>query len=381
MSFWVAGATVAVGIGGAVIGSNASKKAANAAARSSDAAVAEGARQFDLVRSDTAHARSTGDQALSALDSIYGYQSPSEPDYMAGATQFQAGTIPTSIPGGKFNIGGNLLKGNSFFSKIHDPFASRHGDENRNLKAFAAESGVMQLSNGMLALPDGTMFPPERLQEVAGTWYGAIHAPDGNQGDWQQRYSTLLGQFQKAPGANVGQTTGQTSDGVPQGVTNGPQAPSPALTDPNSPNYGAFFKSPDYQFRKTQGMEGIGNSFSASGGAKSGNALKALADFNSNLAAGEFGNYFNRQAALAGIGQTATNTSANAGIATGQIVGNALQNAGNARASGIAGSANAWGGAASGIAQGLGYYMQQRRNPYGMQSGNWGYGMGPGSYA
>jgi hypothetical protein len=205
------------------------------------------------------------------------------------------------------------------------------------------------------------MFPPERLQEVAGTWYGAIHAPDGNQGDWQQRYSTLLGQFKKAP--NVGQTTGQTSDGVPQGVTNGP---SPALTDPNSPNYGAFFKSPDYNFRRVEGQRDLGNSFAARGGAFSGNALKALSEFNSNLAAGEFGNYFNRQAALAGIGQTATGQSANAGIATGQLVGNSLQNAGDARASGIAQGANAWGGALSGIGQGLGYYLANRQPSNGL---------------
>jgi hypothetical protein len=251
-------------------------------------------------------------------------------------------------------------------------FGGGHGDENRNLKAFGAESGVVQLPNGMLMLPDGSTFSESQLKDVAGTWYGANHAPDGNQQDWQGRYTALLGGLQK------------TSIGQPQ------QTGTPAAGGANpltAPDYSAFFKSPDYTFRQQEGMSNIGNSFSASGGAKSGNALKALAEFNSNLAAGEFGNYFNRQLALAGQGQAATSTSANAGIATGQITGNALQNAGDARASGVAGQYNAIGGGLSSLGQGLGYYMQnrqQQQNPYGSygpQAVNWGYNLPTSRYA
>lgn len=127
-----------------------------------------------------------------------------------------------------------------------------------------------------------------------------------------------------------------------------------------APDYSNFYTSPDYNFTKTQGMQGIENSFSASGGAKSGNALKALADFNSNLAAGQFGNYFNRQAAIAGIGQTATGQVGAAGTAAGAQIGNSLIQGADARASGIAGQYNAYGNALGSAGQSLGYYLNNR---------------------
>lgn len=142
---------------------------------------------------------------------------------------------------------------------------------------------------------------------------------------------------------------------------------SPAITQANYEN---FFASPDYQFRKQQGMQGIENTFSATGGAKSGNALRALADYNSNLASGEFGNWWNKQAALAGIGQTAVNTSASAGSAASSNIGNALIAGGNARASGIS---DAYGGINSAIQGGLSNYLLYRqlgKTPYyGLPSG------------
>lgn len=370
---WVAVGVAGASLVGAGISYAGSQKAAKTAAKGSDAANAEAARQFDLTRADTAPYRAIGNQAINALGSIYGYQ-PSQSYFGPqgpGGTQFSAALPQAKVLGGSINLGGQLTQKLGGLGKILDPaaslFGSKHGDERRNLQAFMADNQLTDLGNGMVALPDGRTFGKDQLQSVAGAYYGARYHPDGNQGEWQQRYDSAL----TAPQA------GQTSDGVQGGV----QVGNPAMTDPNSPNYGAFFQSPDYQFRKQQGMQGIGNSFSASGGAKSGNALKALAEFNGNLAAGGFNDYFKNQLALTGVGTGATNTSANAGIATGQIMGNALQNAGNARASGIAGGYNALGAGLSGASQGLGYYLQQRQNPYGLQSGNWGYGMGPGSYA
>lgn len=120
------------------------------------------------------------------------------------------------------------------------------------------------------------------------------------------------------------------------GQSNEPQVPQ-SQAPQEQPDYSAFFASPDYEFRRSEGQRDIGNSFAARGGAASGNALRALAQYNSNLAAGEFGNYFNRQGALAGIGQTATNTGAAYGAQTAANVGNLLGQQGNARASGILG--------------------------------------------
>ena len=101
-----------------------------------------------------------------------------------------------------------------------------------------------------------------------------------------------------------------------------------------------FMASPDYQFRRGEGMRGIEQGAAARGGALSGNALQALAQYNSGLASGEYDNWFNRRLALAGHGQQGTNRASNA-IA--QSTQNTQQNAlaqGDARASGILGGVN-----------------------------------------
>jgi len=117
----------------------------------------------------------------------------------------------------------------------------------------------------------------------------------------------------------------------------------------------AFTASPDYDFRRAEGMRGLENSFAARGGALSGNAIRAATDFNSNLASGEFGNWWNRQAGLAGVGQAATNAVGNAGMMTGANVANLLGQQGQARASGIQGMTNAIGGGIGDLAAIWGY--------------------------
>jgi hypothetical protein len=145
---------------------------------------------------------------------------------------------------------------------------------------------------------------------------------------------------------------------------------------------------PGYQFRLEQGQKGINNAASARGGQYSGATLKALANFNSGLASQEYGNAysrfntdqttkFNRNATLAGIGQTAntaignagansTNAITSAGMNNANNQGQYLQNAGEARASGYVGKSNAIG---SGIKQLYDGY-QQRQALDGFQNSN-----------
>lgn len=130
------------------------------------------------------------------------------------------------------------------------------------------------------------------------------------------------------------------------------------LQDPN-----AFEASPSYQFVKDQGMQGIERSAAAGGSVRSGNALTALAQYNSGLASQEYGNWFNQQAAIAGAGQTATNALASVGQSTANNISSNLIGSGNARASGVADSANAWGnalGTVGGIASN--YFANRKQN-------------------
>lgn len=124
-----------------------------------------------------------------------------------------------------------------------------------------------------------------------------------------------------------------------------------------------FQQDPGYQFRQSEGEQAINRAAGAAGSRYSGATLKALQRFNSDLSSQEYGNAYNRfqnnvssrynrLASLAGIGQTATNqtqqagtNSANAISGIGQNamnnINNSMQNAATARASGYVGAGNA----------------------------------------
>lgn len=79
-------------------------------------------------------------------------------------------------------------------------FRGKHGDEKRNLNAFTSQYPLTDAGGGMYALPDGTKINSAQLKDLAGTWYGATYAPDGNQADWQDKFNELLGTlYSQAP--------------------------------------------------------------------------------------------------------------------------------------------------------------------------------------
>ena len=137
-----------------------------------------------------------------------------------------------------------------------------------------------------------------------------------------------------------------------------------------------FQADPGYGFRLKEGIRALENSAAARGGLLSGNTMRGITRYGQGLASEEFGNAFNRYQAgfasrlnplqaLAGVGQTSSNTLSNAAGQLGSSLSNLAVGAGNARASGYAGTANAL---ASGIGQGLNYYQgnqaakQQQQN-------------------
>lgn len=128
-----------------------------------------------------------------------------------------------------------------------------------------------------------------------------------------------------------------------------------------TPDMSAFTASPGYQFRRDEGTRGIERSAAASGGAFSGNALRALAEFNSGLASQEFGNYVNQLSGIAGVGQSATNTTAAYGADHAANAGANARYAGDARASGIENRTNIIGQGLNSLAAGYGYYSNRKR--------------------
>jgi hypothetical protein len=335
---WVIVAVGAGTVATGYLGNQASKKASKAAQAGQEASIAEGARQFDLVRSDTARQRYIGDQALDRIGRLYGYGPPPMAAIgdRPGVTRASA---PQIADDGFFNTGaGAILNPWTVTSKlgsagkILDPlggvfgnlFGNKHGDEKRNYEAFFRDNQVYDLGNGKYALADGTTFDQSQLKDVAGTWYGATYAPDGGQDQWQQRWSDLQGRL------------GKTQMGQPA------SAPGTApMAGSGTPDMSAFFESPDYQFRLQEGQKAIDRSAAARGGLLSGGAQKEGIRYASNVASGEYGAFVDRLLQQAGLGSTGIGASAAAGANFANNASNIYQNTANAKGSAYLTGANA----------------------------------------
>lgn len=127
-----------------------------------------------------------------------------------------------------------------------------------------------------------------------------------------------------------------------------------------------FVADPGYAFRQAEGEKALARAAAARGMLTSPASLKELLRYNQGLAADAYGdafnqfqigqaNEYNRLAGIAGTGQTATAQLGQLGQQGATSLGQALMQAGNARAAGTVGAANAITG---GIGQGLNFYTQ-----------------------
>lgn len=169
---------------------------------------------------------------------------------------------------------------------------------------------------------------------------------------------------------------------------------------------------PGYAFGLQQGEGAIQNSAAARGKLFSGNTSEALAKFGNDYASTKYNdvyqralgqfqqnygifennqtNNFNRLAALSGVGQQAATTLGQEGAAasnnvsntlltSGAQIGQNINNAGAARASGYAANGNIWGSVFGGLGnlggllalQGGGRDQYGAPNPYGIGAGNY----------
>jgi hypothetical protein len=111
---------------------------------------------------------------------------------------------------------------------------------------------------------------------------------------------------------------------------NGKTATNP---DGTPAQYGGFFASPDYQFRRDESLKAANAGLASRGLLNSGAAVRAKTALAGNLASSEFGDWWNRLAGVAGVGQTATQATSAAGQNAANSISQAYTNAGNARAS------------------------------------------------
>lgn len=134
-----------------------------------------------------------------------------------------------------------------------------------------------------------------------------------------------------------------------------------------------FKADPSYGFRLSEGQKALDRQAAARGGLISGGALKAAQRYGQEMGSLEFGNaynraltsygtdvarenqLYNRQAALAGIGQTSTNLVGQAGQNYATNVGNLMTGGAAAQAAGQVGVANA-------LTGGMGTYLNYTQN-------------------
>jgi hypothetical protein len=250
----------------------ASNSASKRQQRSSDSAIAEQQRQYDIAREDQSQYRRVGNQALQTL---------------AGEMGFAGG-------------------------------AGQRGETFDEIRA--------------------------RLQpEFSGSWYGGNNVDDAGL-DIAANQELAR---QKAMGLVPGQVTpGQSS-----------------RTD-----YAAdVMRDPGYQFGLQQGQQALDRKVAAMGGRVSGAALKAAARYGTDYASTGYNAAYqrgqdrlNRLAAMAGLGQTATQASAQSGANATNAISNLMSSQGNASAAATMAQGNIWGNAANQLA---GYYMNQQRQP------------------
>jgi len=124
----------------------------------------------------------------------------------------------------------------------------------------------------------------------------------------------------------------------------------------------SFTASPGYEFARGEGIRAIDQGASARGLLNSGARLRELMRYGTGVANQEYGNYQNRLASLAGLGQSATGQTAQLGAQAAGMAGQAQMAGGQAQAQGITGGVNAMFG---GLNAGAGLYGLMNPNGWG----------------
>lgn len=131
------------------------------------------------------------------------------------------------------------------------------------------------------------------------------------------------------------------------------------LKDPNS-----LANTPGYQFGLSQGVQARDRSAASAGGLYSGATLKALERYGQDYAGTKLNETFNRDAAIAGIGQVATSGTTLAGTNNANQQGNNMTNLGGFQAGAALNQGNIYSNALNQVVSSYG----QRRGPSGV---NW----------
>lgn len=173
---------------------------------------------------------------------------------------------------------------------------------------------------------------------------------------WLNAGTSALNRLSSIYGLNgSGGTTGTVNQA-------GYETATPTTLGSGSPDYSSFFNSPDYQYALQQGIKANDASAAARGNLYSGGYGEALNGYAQGMATQNLGNYMNRLASIAGLGQSSAGNLASQGQNYANAVGTNLTNAGNATASGYLNTGSAINNGINQLAGAYGYYHQPTNN-------------------
>lgn len=355
-------------VGGAAIAANGAKKAANTQAGATADATAAQERMMDKQIALQEPFRQGGISAQNRLMYLMGLPPTS------GGGSFSGGSTGGS--------GGGSIDRNAIRAELLPQFTKT--TPGSNFIDYGQLEGSGQSAGGFSQ-------PTTSVDEQA-----LSAAIEQRAAAMQQSQQQEAAQSQQTQDAQGGVFSGTGSLNTPFGTAQYNADDAPKIGDFSTADFQA---DPGYAFRVSEGEKALNRRLGASGGLYSGAALKDAMRFNQGEASQEFGNAFNRfqvnrsnklndygQAfnrfqtsrsnilnplqSLMGAAQTATGQQSNAAANFGQQIGSNILGAGNARAAGQVGSANAINGA---IGQGTSMYMQNHMlNRFFPQSGGGG---------
>ena len=281
-------------IGGALIGADAANDAARANRYATDQALGFQRQVYnDTLRMSQPY-NAAGYAALNSLAGLAGLD--------LGAGYQQVADLSSG--------GGGLYGGNDY-----------EGYVNNNQDLLAAYNGLTDQDRSYI---QGLGYDPDTM---AG--FGQYHYERSGQGEGRE-----IGQL-PIPGA--GQGGGAISAGG-------------GATDPLT----QLQNSPGYQFRMQQGQDSLNSQLARMGVTNSGAALKSGMEYNQNFASNEYGNEFNRLAAIAGLGQAANTSTTQAAQNFGAGAANTALAGGQGQANAAYARGSAYGNGLTDLAYGIG---------------------------
>ncbi len=298
------GLAAAGGIAGAAMGSSAAKSAANKQAAAADAATQLEREQWEWEKEALAPWREQGTKALNYLSKMIeagpgGTVRTATSSQTRDEAAYQS-AIQTEMERRRLSLPGS-----------NDPYETTNPDNGT----------VINNPNylGTLLTPRNVQNQSLNEQDIA---YDLFYNPDTG----QYEYPMTGG--------------GETYEAVPS-------------TEP----YGGYEKSPYYDFLVSEGAKGLERGAAAKGMQLSGAEEKALIGYDKNMASTDYDTWLNNWyksltpwQSLAGVGQTAVNSTVQASQNYSQGASQNILNAGNAKAAGQLGQANTyanllnWGG-------------------------------------